>query len=157
MQILTYNCSRVQFILSATFSCQCAKKNLFLVQARAERPTKWTDPGVCQLMLGNRIPIFAFQGMGSHITAYNQPHLKYAPSFVTPLYWLEHWSWKIDKMWKEDKPERVHLYLVETKKFGATGHLDNGFRRLLSHWPRTRFQPRLYPAFLQYFERGQIT
>ena len=53
--------------------------------------------------------------------------------------------------------ERVHLYLVETKKFGATGHLDNGFRRLLSHWPRTRFQPRLYPAFLQYFERGQIT
>ena len=35
--------------------------------------------------------------------------------------------------------ERVHLNWVKTKKFGATGLLDNGLRR---------FQPRLYPAFL---------
>ena len=27
----------------------------------------------------------------------------------------------------------------------------------MSHWPRTRFQPRLYPAFLQYLERSQFT
>ena len=52
---------------------------------------------------------------------------------------------------------RVHLYWVKTKKFGATGHLDIGLRRLLSHWPRIKFQPRLYPAFLYNISAFRIT
>ena len=45
------------------------------------------------------------------------------------------WSWRILVVLSVfflrltiDGRERVHLYLVETKKFGATGHLDDGLR-----------------------------
>ena len=53
--------------------------------------------------------------------------------------------------------ERVYLYWIKTKEVGATGHLDNGLRRLLSYyWPKISVEA-VSNFQVQYWKRGQIT
>ena len=53
--------------------------------------------------------------------------------------------------------ERVYLYWIKTKEVGATGHLDNGLRRLLSYyWPKISVEA-VSSFQVQYWKRGQIT
>ena len=52
--------------------------------------------------------------------------------------------------------ERVHLYWIKTKEFRASGHLDNGLRRLLSYyWPKISVET-VSSFQVQYWRRGQL-